>query len=139
MSRPLYETSADREHESRLVSGLSQKFKCTFEKLPIKMGMDYAALRNGEVVAFFEVKRRSVSSNKYPTYMISVHKLMAAKSLSELTGLPCYLLVEWTDKTGIIKLPPKNMTIKMGGRADRNDPDDIEPVFHFQIGDFSSV
>jgi hypothetical protein len=139
MTRPFYETSADRGHESRITGRISQKFKCTFEKLPIKMGMDYAAVRNGKAVAFLEIKRRNVSSCMYPTYMISVHKLMMAKSLSELTALPCYLFVEWTDRTGFIKLPPPNMTIRIGGRSDRNDADDIEPVSHFPIGDFRSL
>lgn len=137
--RPLYETAGHLAKESATKALLEKKFNCTLSKIPMKMGLDFAALRNGEVVAFLELKCRNATAEQYPTYMLSLHKLMAAKNLTSATNLPCFLAVQWTDNIGFVALPPPDMKIRLGGRADRNDPDDIEPVVHFPISRFKMI
>ena len=78
---------------------------------------------------------------KYPTYMISLYKVMMASQLTQTTGLPCYLAVQWSDKAGICKLPPhtKPLRIAQGGSMQRGDPQDIEPVVYFDMSCFKEL
>jgi hypothetical protein len=122
-------------NESSVISALSKKFNCTFRKMPIKYGLDYAALRNGRVVAFIEIKCRTCRSDKYDEYMISLHKVMAAAKLSSTTNLPCFLVVAWTDAIGYTHISAPS--VEFGGRQDRNDEDDIEPVALIPISHFN--
>ena len=137
MKRPIYETIQDLTNESSVMYALSEKFNCTFRKMPRKYGLDYAALRDGRVVAFLEVKCRTCRSDKYEEYMLSLHKVMAATKLSSTTNLPCFLVVAWTDAIGYTHISAPS--VGFGGRQDRNDNDDMEPVALIPINHFHIV
>lgn len=135
--RPIYETLADRGREAEFSLLLSQKFKCTFSKLPIRYGLDFSAVRDGRVVAFVETKVRTNPVGQYPTYMISSGKLMHADALSRATGLKCILAVRWADAWGYTELAMgPSVTVSIGGRVDRGDEQDIEPVCLIPISCF---
>lgn len=139
MNRPLYETQADRDNEAAMAGILQRRFDCQLTKMPIKYSLDYMATRNGSAVAFIEVRQRKNQMAKYPTYMLSMYKMIRAVELTDMTGLPCFLAIQWSDAAGICKLPPDNMDIRMGGSTRRNDPQDIEPVVHFGIDQFKAI
>ena len=73
---------------------------------------------------------------QYPTYMISLYKVMMAGTLTQATGLPCFLAVQWSDAAGICRLPSSDMDIRTGGTLRRGDPQDIEPMAYFDVAQF---
>lgn len=136
MARQMYETPHDRENEANLISALGPRMRCQFKKLPIKYGLDYIVIKEENPVGFVEFKFRTIPMGKYDTYMISLHKVMMARELMEVTGLPAYLIVQWTDAVGRIRFPTRVQELGYNGRRDRNDSDDVEPVALLPIKDF---
>ena len=134
--RPLYETQQDRDNEQALSSIIQRQFNCQLTKMPIKLSLDFMATRDGSAVAFIEARQRKTKMLQYPTYMISLYKVMMANTLTQATGLPCFLAVQWSDAAGICKLPAKDMDIQTGGTMRRGDPQDIEPVAYFDVASF---
>lgn len=141
MSRPLYETEQDRESERRLAEMIGAKYNYKFVKMPIKLSLDYMLTQDGIAKAFMEMRQRRTPMHKYPTYMISLYKVIMASQLTLTTGLPCYLAVQWSDKAGICKLPPHiaPLSVAQGGSMQRGDPQDIEPVVYFDMSCFKEL
>ena len=137
--RPLYETQQDRDNEQALSSIIEKQFNCQLTKMPIKLSLDFMATRNGSAVAFIEARQRKTKMLQYPTYMISLYKVMMANTLTQATGLPCFLAVQWSDAAGICKLPSNDMDIQTGGTVRRGDPQDIEPVAYFDVAAFKVI
>ena len=65
--------------------------------------------------------------------MISVSKVMAARALTDATGVECLLIVKWKDNAGWINLSKDPDSVGFGGRVDRNDSQDMEPVVYYNI------
>tara|TARA_B100000482_G_scaffold36894_1_gene23328 strand:- start:592 stop:1029 length:438 start_codon:yes stop_codon:yes gene_type:complete len=139
LSRPIYETEGDRLNESFLKTKLEKIWNCKLIKLPKKSMLDFCAERDKEIVAFIEMKHRSKPSGSYPTYMLSLAKLQAAKRLHQDTGKLCLLVVQWTDLLEMVDLAKCDFRIAMGGRTDRGDSQDIEPVAHIPFSGFGLV
>ncbi len=141
MTRPIYETQTDRNNERRVAAKIEMHYNCILLKMPMKLSLDFMAIRDGKAVAFIEARQRKIAMNTYPTYMLSLYKAMQARSLTMTTGLPCFLAVQWTDKAGIATLPPshEDMHVEMGGTTRRDDPQDIEPMVHFDIANFKEL
>lgn len=141
MNRPLYETEQDRINESAIRGKIEAHYGCILSKMPMKLSLDFMAMRNGKAVAFLEMRQRKIAMNTYPTYMLSLYKATQARLLTMTTGLPCFIAVQWTDKLGIAKLPPAfdDMHIEIGGTTRRDDPQDIEPMVHFDIAKFKEL
>jgi len=139
--RPTYETAEDRNNERRLAAKIERHYGCILQKMPMKLSLDFMAMRDGKAVAFIEARQRKIAMNTYPTYMLSLYKAMQARALTMTTGLPCFLAVQWTDKAGIARLPPahEDMHVEMGGTTRRDDPQDIEPMVHFDIANFKEL
>ncbi len=139
MSRPIYETEGDRLNETFLKSRLEKIWNCKLIKLPKKSMLDFCAERDREIVAFIEMKHRSKPAGSYATYMLSLAKLQAARRLYEDTGKPCLLVVQWTDLLEMVDLAKCDFTVAMGGRTDRGDSQDVEPVVHIPFTGFGLV
>ena len=137
--RPLYETQQDRENEAGIARIIEGEFSCSLTKMPIKLSLDYMATRNGSAVAFIEARQRKTPMQQYPTYMISLYKVMMASALTQTTGLPCFLAVQWSDKAGICRLPSESMDIRIGGSTRRGDAQDIEPMAYFDVASFKTI
>lgn len=133
--RPLYERDKDLREEESIASIFSRKFECTFSKMPIRYGLDYAIVRSGVVCGFAEFKSRTNAHSHYQTYMLSLGKVMSARMLTFTTTLPCFLMVKWTDAIGYIDLK-SDYELRVGGRTDRSDWQDVEPVAHFSLSKF---
>jgi hypothetical protein len=132
--RPYYENQRDLSNEHLVATILKEK-GIDLVKMPVSYRLDFAILRKGKVRGFAEVKTRNNRHNKYPTLMISLGKVMAARQLSEVTGTPSFLLVKFLDGLYWCNFAsPFNLEI--GGRTDRQDAADIEPVAHFAISAF---
>ena len=140
MSRPLYESAEDRSAETIAVKKFIDSLDgdVDFIKLPMQYKMDFAITRGGVLTGLVEVKCRKNSKHAYSTYMISMSKLVAAAGYSSI-GINCVLLVKWTDGMGWVKMDGNKWKVRIGGRKDRNDWQDVEPVTHIPIAEFNEV
>ena len=136
-NRPYYENEKTLAGERSTADKIEQLFDCQLKKMPIKLSLDFMALRSGSAVSFIEVRNRKTKMDAYPTYMVSLYKYMMAGSITQATGLPCFLAVQWSDKLGIVKMPTEDgLTIGWGGLTTRNDPQDMEPMAYIDIDQF---
>lgn len=142
MTRPRYETAADRKRES----GVGKKFADAFVdmtvvKLEHGHRADFLATdRNGKK-AYIEVKTRTCTSDHYPTYHVSSDKLRSLLRLAEKDGHDALLLVQWRDRLGYIPVKTflSNATFKTGGRWDRGDEYDVEEMAEIPIRYFKFI
>lgn len=127
--RPLYESAQDRENEINALRKIATK--TTPVKLPLRYEIDFALMNGDKIVAFAEVKCRTNLFSAYPTLMISMAKLISGITLSGQTGFPFWLIVKWTDKIGALEIDSLRVFVMgVGGRTDRGDDQDREPVCH---------
>ena len=140
MTRPLYETLKDKVNEVNFSYDLAQKFGRRFEKLPRVYNLDFCIFKDDTPTGFAELKTRSCSTDEFPTLMISMLKVLAAHRLKEVTGLPSYLFVDWKgdNKRGMVSLN-QSFSFSMGGRTDRNDPQDIDITAYIPIKNFNWI
>lgn len=137
--RPRYETSRDRSEEVAVAARLAELFGLSPKKLPESYTVDYALIDGGGVVKLLvEVKRRKVRWNTYPTLLLSMRKVDVARGMSDRSGLPALLAVQWDDRLGLVRLredePPGRITY--GGRQDRRDWQDLEPCYQIPLDAF---
>ena len=52
MTRPFYETEQDRKNERKLAHLIEVNYNCILSKMPIKLSLDFMAMRDGRAVAF---------------------------------------------------------------------------------------
>ena len=134
MSRPIYETEADRANEAAVMETLFERWRCQGLRMPKLCGVDYALYRNGRLMAWVEIKCRSNPQSQYDTYAVSEAKMLAGRALAEQTNLPFMLVVQWTDCLGWVQ--PERYEVRSGGRRDRADAQDIESMAHIPIAEF---
>ena len=138
--RPKYETSEDLSKEALAIQKFIARFggAVEFAKLPIQYKMDFCLIDDETVCTFVEVKCRTNKKTAYSTYIISRSKIVVAKAYNDI-GIKCILLVQWTDEMGWVDLSNNEWPVKIGGRKDRGDWQDIEPVAHIPISEFNIV
>ena len=137
--RPIYETPHDLANEASVADVLSSAWNCEMIKLQVRDAFDYAATRGRNITAFVEIKARTNPMRRYPTYMISMTKVMSANTIFMSTGTPSFLVVRWTDCMGWVQLNQNKFPLEIGGRKDRRDAQDIEPVCHININLFRTL
>ena len=143
--RPMYETREQLQSEKAVCTAFCDEFGLTAHKLPISYGLDYLLTKtegqtSGKPVGFLEYKRRSFTTDRWPTVMLSLKKLMAAEQLKQVTGLTSVFMVQFDDAIGtcdFAKFVGKPELLEYGGRTTQTrDSGDIEPVVMIPVGDF---
>lgn len=141
-ARTQYETDADLEAEKAMM-------KIAYpDRTPIKLPRSYHAdfwlphTKLPPVVV--ECKRRSANFEEYETYAISLGKFMNCRRLARVMGGFFDIVVQWGDgviaQAHILDMQEKTQyAIKPGGRTDRNDPADFEPMVHIPNCSFKVV
>lgn len=131
MSRPYYETSKDLDREKQIAQVLNDAWNCTLVKMSVKYHLDYAITRNEEVVGYCELKSPNYALadfKRFGGFFISLDKFMAARRLYEATKSPCMIVINATDGVWYATFHDAILTsIKIKGRKDRNDWQDMEP------------
>ena len=132
--RPLYETPENLKREAEVAEQIKAAWKCDVKKLPISYRIDYVILQDSKPVAVMEIKCRSAM---YEEMYLSLHKCMAGREMSKSVGLPFILVYEFKDK-GIYwhKIGDEPLELAVGGRTDRGDWQDIEPMAVFRLSTF---
>ena len=138
MSRPIYETKQDREKENELAQRVSELWGVKAKANPRQYPIDYTFLNaDGGIEGFAEIKIRTHKCGTFSTYIISAMKLTNARMLSKATGLDVILIVKWScGSIGFIDMATEADRIGWGGRSDRNDSQDQEPVVHWDLEHF---
>jgi hypothetical protein len=136
----MYETSDDLDNERSVLTVVANSWRCSATKLPRRYELDYALheqMGARRIKAFAEIKCRNFQTTKYETVVLSLMKLAKAEQLSRLCGVPSLLIVRFVDEARWLKIAGDGsvspVKVAIGGRTDRNDPDDIEVVAHFKI------
>lgn len=137
--RPVYESPQDRANEEQVISFLSQKWHVQANKNPKFYPVDWSLSKDGEVKAMVEIKVRNRS---YPTYIISSRKWADAVQASEALGIPYLLAVCWPEMgkqvVRYIKVAKGiHDRIVHGGRSDRGDSQDMEPMTEISMTKFT--
>jgi hypothetical protein len=139
MERPYYENKDDLHNERNIVEKLSIRWGCYAIKLPLRYGFDFGLLRNGRMMAAVEIKKRDVTSTTYPDIILSLAKAECGERFRKWGIIPMFV-VEFQD--GIYKHRISlnhQYKIDMGGRQDRGDWQDMEPVIHIPMKLFKRV
>lgn len=131
--RPIYENDSDRTAESKIGEAIEMAWCCSIKKLPISYRLDFALFRNLKMVGMAEIKVRKVQRSHYPTYFISSSKWMAGKQMSLHLKIPFLIVIGYHD--GIFWFKASEVEpckVEWGGRSDRGDSQDMEPMAHFE-------
>jgi hypothetical protein len=138
MSRPIYESDKDRKNESELAERVSELWGVEAKANPRQYPIDYTFLNEqGKVEGFAEIKVRTHKCGTFSTYILSAMKLANAKMLMTATGKDVILIVKWScGSIGFLDLSTPPDSIEWGGRNDRNDSQDQEPVVHWNLNHF---
>jgi len=149
MTRPVYETEDDKLNEMA-IGALFGAYSClVINKLPRFFPLDFAGInKDNQIKMWVEIKARIYSSKQIDSmggYMISLAKIMKAERVSSFTGCPFFLVVGLSDGVFYKKMDqtPQNSfmpsSMKLGGRRDRNDPEDTEPCLFYDINQFKII
>lgn len=138
--RKTYETDADRNREASVISYLEEKWDVTAKSLPFKYKFDACFVTdNGKkhnfnerytIRAFAEIKCRNIKSTDFSTIVVELSKYLEAVHATNCTGIPVYIIYEFTDGIYYHELSEVNKDFyryTMGGRKDRNDDQDHSP------------
>ena len=136
-TRPTYENPDSLKAEEQTIRRAAEVWKSTYAQLPVQYRVDWALLRGG-LVAWCECKRRYNNKDKYPTLMLSLNKIIHGMELARATEKPFLVVVEWNDMVGWHKVE-KVHGIGMGGRTDRSDWQDVEPVVYIPTSEFKKI
>jgi hypothetical protein len=151
MARPMYETEEDLAREREIIKRLCNAWRCEAAKLPIKYALDYALIRDEQIIAWCEVRDRSGGRgwsfdelDEMGGYMLSLAKWDMARTLSYLSHLPFTLVVKCTDATRAATFSHGNFLPyrpSMAGRTfeSRGDWQDVEPCVFIPIENFDRV
>lgn len=139
--RPTYESSDDLRNEQEIITFFTQHFNkdLTAVKIPKQYKIDYCLMIGDRITAFAEVKNRTCAKNTYPTYMMSLAKYLEALRINKDLKLETILVVKWTDAVGYIELGRRAWPIGFGGRVDRGDWQDKEPMIFIPISEFGLI
>jgi hypothetical protein len=139
--RPTYETAQDGANEKQVIDLLCRSWGCSAAKTPRFYPVDWSLQKEDEVKAMAEIKFRKKS---YPTYIISLHKYVEMCQHAAASGLPYLLVVCWPE--GLKRIvryisikPDIPKRVIHGGRKDRGDTQDMEPMCEIPMSKFSLV
>jgi len=146
VSRSLYETQKDQLAEARVAKRVAAKWDCRPIKLRPLYVIDYAMLRDGKCHAFVEIKCRSYSMRQMDDmggFMLSLDKWRAGIDLSRCSGAAFILVVSTPDVDAVGGIYWYSGTehdgLSFGGRTDRDDPQDVEPVVLLKAARFKKL
>ena len=136
----LYENDADRKNEQKFAEHLLKEYDCLASKLDMKYGVDFfVAGSDGRGLYWIEYKHRS---RIFDTYMISVYKIWRGRSLAQNTGMEFKIVVECDQKYYTVNITENVLlgsTIGIGGRTDRGNDGDVEPMYFIPWDMFQEI
>jgi hypothetical protein len=100
-----------------------------------------------KILGVAEIKIRNTPMSKYPTLFLNLTKWMSLRRYSILSDLPFVLLVRWQDQDAMFYESPATnndvdsprFEVAWGGRSDRGQEQDMNPLIHIPIFMFEPV
>ena len=152
MVRPQYENSASLAHEWGVGKMIEEAWGGRVRKLPKAYGLDFALLddedadpvefslfsRGGDhgLLCMVEIKGARYSVTRHADALVALQKWRTAYEWRRATGLPIYFVwgysddVRWYEIDGPPVIPA---CIRWGGRVDRDDVADKEPLVRIPV------
>lgn len=143
--RRTYETQSDLKREEEVAEILAEQWGVVAKKLPRFYHFDYALCdyipdvnynEQWPIKAMVEIKNRTVVSHRYDTVIIGLDKLMEADKVARVSDCMILLVYRFTDRICYYQIGQEKLDLTMGGRRDRNDKEDHNPVVHIPIEKF---
>lgn len=138
--RKQYESKADLEYEKFIAGLITEKWSVKMAKLSFHYEVDFAAFSTTGRPAlkfYMELKHRDVPVAEYDTIMLSAAKVERARQLAAGAGVPAFFFVAFRDEIRWLNLSTAKGEVFLGGRTDRGDEHDLEPVYHFAIAEMT--
>lgn len=138
--RPTYENEESLIRERSVAQILANKWTVTLRKLPKYYSADYLILNNTTPRAFCEIKCRDIPSS-FDIYRISLNKYIGLRTLSINTGISSIIVVQCKDNVILYHVVDidTDIPISYGGRTDRNDWQDVEPLAVIEYSQFNRI
>ncbi|MEY4785830.1 MAG: hypothetical protein RIR41_3765 [Pseudomonadota bacterium] len=137
MTRPVYESDADRANQAGVIAKLECAFGLTATAPRDPFAPYDVVFRRQPRPCVVEIKVRRNERGRYETYLLSEHKYNALCAI-DARGADALLAVQWTDELGIVQVPVEH-TVSTGGRYDRGDSRDVERVVLIPTISFNTV
>ena len=127
--------------EKEFKESIENKWNCQLKKLAIDYRFDYVVLKQGNIKAFLEIKKRNLRTTDYADSMINLNKWTKAKQLRDSTKLPTILACRYIDKDIYCNLTDDtNYDLRWGARTkNTRDWQDIQPAVHIDISQFKDL
>ena len=134
MSRPMYETGEDRANEEQVIGDFCEYMRrqrggnVTAVKLKKAYEADYAIVDGARIMAFAEVKCRNYTLKQLGNVWLSYAKWSRLKGFAQ-DGFTALLVFRFNCGMYWHRITPTaEPQLAIGGRTDRNDWQDQEPV-----------
>jgi hypothetical protein len=121
MDRPAYEETNERTREMDAIKKILNP-NDTVKRLPARYGISFMTFRNDIPHSWVESKLIDIAKGETNTFTIGVAKIVHGIRLSERTGIPFTLVIEWKDIIGTLRVFNTDI-MKMQWEND-------EPVYH---------
>lgn len=132
----MYESQGDRDNESVVKEQILELFKypVIINKLPIAYQLDFGVYRERDkmLIMLLELKSRpDINIDTYPDLILSAHKMHEAVNWY-VRGKPVKLIYSLSDGlwSYTVTTDALQLDCGLGGRKDRPDWQDMEPVYH---------
>lgn len=135
MPRPDYESEEHLTEEAKVAYLLAEVWSATPSKLPKFYKCDWALVIKTNIKALLEIKCRDIMPDQYDTVILSADKWTYLINIDRALGVPALFCVRFADKSIRYIRPShqKGFLVKLGGRNDRQDWQDVEPVVHIPV------
>ncbi len=140
--RPTYETFNHVEAQNSMLRALATRLQLSRVEVVRKKfyPVDALGYSGGQMLCLIESKVRKNHMGMYSTYMISMEKYARALSMADALNCLFVIAVQWSDQLGWhIANRITQPEVSIGGRRDRDDADDVEPVVHIPIDQFQTA
>lgn len=146
MARKRYETEEDLKREQDIVDKVLRRLGegWTSEKLG-KNDLDRKIYKNGKLKFILEVKSCNLSDQRLMEnggWGVSQYKWNKGRNESFLNRVPFWFAVRFKDKDRVLNasgLSDSDVRYAVGGRKDRGDPYDIEPMVYIPMKFFQPI
>lgn len=145
LSKDVFENDEDATNEAELADIIERIYSVKMVRQRKFAQFDYMACKGNHISAFVEMRCLNAHFDDHATVIISASKLLAAKTMIDVSGIRHYFVVRWIDD--IIGLVTLNRFLMNGVELvrspitdkRRNAPDDLEPVAHIPIEAFKVI
>jgi hypothetical protein len=147
--RQKYESNADLDRQKEVEQFLASALSVNVVRMPdVSYGLDcYGVSKTPDEDGFHsikwyaEIKCRDHTEATFKTLFISALKFERGYGLSMSTGVPFYIVVRFANGKIFCHTysHEKEYRVTLGGRTDRGDAADMEPVVHIPISEFHEI